>query len=50
MTTKQVITKAEFQKRVEIESAHLTYMDRLPKEVADKQATAYVASKFEIKE
>lgn len=47
--TKQVITKAEFQKRVEIESAHLTYFDRLPKDVADKQASAYVATKFEVK-
>ena len=47
-TEKQVISQAEFQKRVEIESAYLTYMDRLPKEVADKQATEYIASKFEV--
>ena len=32
--TKQVITQAEFDKKVEIESAHLTYIDRLPKLVA----------------
>ena len=47
---KKVISKAEFQKRVEIESAHLTYFDRLPKDVADKQATEYIKSKFEVKQ
>ena len=47
-TQKKVVSQAEFQKRVEIESAHLTYFDRLPKDVADKQAAEYVATKFEV--
>ena len=46
---KTVITQAEFQKKVEIESAHLTYMDRLPKNVADQKAQEIVAKQFEVK-
>lgn len=46
---KEQITQAEFNKRVEIESAYLTYMDRLPKEVADKKAVATVSEKYEVK-
>lgn len=45
---KEQITQAEFNKRVEIESAYLTYMDRLPKEVADKKANATVSQKYEV--
>lgn len=45
---KEQITQAEFQKRVEIESAHLTYIDRLPKEVADKKAKEVVSEKYEV--
>jgi len=45
---KKVISQAEFQKKVEIESAHLTYVDRLPKEVADKKAFDVVSEKFEV--
>lgn len=47
-TQKQVISQAEFQKKVETESAYLTYMDRLPKEVADKKAFEVVSEKFEV--
>lgn len=47
-TQKQVITQAEFQKKVETESAYLTYMDRIPKEVADKKALEVVSQKFEV--
>jgi hypothetical protein len=46
--TKQVITQAEFNKKVEIESAHLTHIDRLPKHVADEKARTVVAKKFEV--
>ena len=46
---KTKITQAEFNKKVEIESAFLTYMDRLPKEVADKHAQNFVSQKFEVK-
>lgn len=46
---KEQITQAEFQKKVEIESAYLTYMDRLPKDVADKKATETVGAKYEVK-
>ena len=46
--TKTVITQAEFNKRVETESAYLTYMDRLPKAFADQKAFATVSAKFEV--
>ena len=48
MTEKTVISQAEFNKKVEIESAYLTYMDRLPKNVADKQAVATVSEKYTV--
>lgn len=46
---KEQLTQAEFNKRVEIESAHLIYFDRLPKEVADRKATDFVSQKYEVK-
>lgn len=46
---KDQITQAEFNKRVDMESAYLTYMDRMPKEVADKKAADFVSQKFEVK-
>lgn len=46
--TKTVITQAEFNKQVEIESAYLTYMDRLPKFVADQKAFATVSEKYQV--
>ena len=45
---KTVITQELFNKKVEIESAHLMYMDRLPKAVADQKAKAFIAEKFEV--
>lgn len=45
---KEQITEAEFQKKVEIESAYLTYMDRLPKDIADKKARETVSEKYEV--
>jgi hypothetical protein len=45
---KEQITQAEFQKKVEIESSYLTYIDRLPKEVADKKAKETVSEKYEV--
>lgn len=45
---KTVITQAEFQKKVEIESAHLTYVDRLPKVVADQKAFETVSQKYQV--
>lgn len=52
MTTleKNTISKAEFEKRVEIEAANLMYFDRLKKEEAFKQAREYVKRKFNHKE
>ena len=47
--TKKVITQEEFNKRVEIESAYLTYMDRLPKFVADQNAYKTVSEQYEVK-
>lgn len=46
---KEQITQADFNKRVEIESAHLMYFDRMPKEVADRKATEFVSQKYEVK-
>ena len=48
MTEKTVISQVEFKKKVEIESAYLIYMDRLPKNVADKQAHETISKKFEV--
>lgn len=46
---KEQIAHAEFNKRIEIESAYLTYIDRLPKEIADKKALETVSEKYEVK-
>ena len=46
---KNQVTQAEFNKRVEIESAHLIYFDRMPKEVADRKAAEYISQKYEVK-
>ena len=46
--TKTVISQAEFNKKVEIEFAYLTYMNRLPRDVANNQAIATVSEKFTI--
>ena len=45
---KTTITQELFNKKVEIESAHLMYMNRLPKAIADQKAQTYVAQKFEV--
>lgn len=45
---KTVITQSEFQKKVETESAYLTYMDRLPKNVADKKAFEVISEKYQV--
>ncbi len=47
---KKQISQAEFNKRVDMESAYLTHMDRLPKREADAEALKYVQSKFEVAE
>lgn len=47
---KKQVSQAEFQKRVEIESAHLTYFDRMPKREADAEALKYIQTKFEVVE
>lgn len=46
--TKTTVTQAEFNKKVEIESAHLTYMDRIPKGIADQKAVATISEKFQV--
>ena len=48
MTEKTVISQAEFNKKVEIESAYLIYMNRLTKNVADNQAFATVSETFKV--
>lgn len=45
---KKQVSVEEFEKKVEIEVSHLTYIDRLPKEVAMKKARADMASRFEV--
>lgn len=47
---KKQVSQDEFNKRVEIESAYLTYMDRIPKREADAEALKYVKTKFEVVE
>ena len=47
---KKVVSQAEFQKRVEIESAHLMYFDRLPKKEADAESLKYIKTKYEVVE
>lgn len=47
---KKQVNQVEFNKRVEIESAYLTYMDRLPKNQADAEALKYIKNKFEVVE
>lgn len=46
--TKTIVTQAQFNKKVEIESAHLIYMNRLPKSVADQKAVATVSETFQV--
>ena len=45
---KMQITQADFNKRVEFEYAHLTYMDRMPKEMAEGKAYDTIAKKYEV--
>ena len=47
---KTQISQSEFNKKVEIESAHLIYIDRMPKQFADKKAEETVAKQFEVKQ
>lgn len=46
---KEKIVQVEFNKRVDMESAYLIYMDRLPKEIAEKKALDFVSKKYEVK-
>lgn len=46
MSQKKQVTKAEFDKRVEIEAANLMYFEYMKKDEAFKEAQDYVASKF----
>lgn len=46
---KPVLSKQEFEKKVEIESAHLMHYDRLSKKEADEVARNYISSKYESK-
>lgn len=52
MNTKQKkeVTKEEFEKRVEIEVSHLTYIDRIPKEIAMNKARKDLAELYQIVE
>ncbi len=44
----KVITKAEFDKRVEIEISNLVYFERMKKEKAIEKAVQYVGSKYQV--
>jgi hypothetical protein len=46
-STKQVVTFAEFNKKVEIEAQNLMYFDRMSPEKALEKAKNYVGSKFQ---
>lgn len=43
---KNIISRAEFEKRIEIEAINLMYFERLKKEEAFKQAKEYIKTKF----
>lgn len=45
-TVQKVISIEEFEKRVEIEVAHLIYFDRLKKEKALEQARQEISRRF----
>jgi hypothetical protein len=44
---KQVVSVAEFEKRVEIEAQNLMYFEYMRKDKAFDQARVYVGSKFQ---
>lgn len=43
---KKVVSHGEFEKRVEIEAAHLVYFNYMKKHEAFNEARKYIASKF----
>lgn len=47
---KKQINQVEFNKRVDMEFAYLTYVDRMPKKEANSEANKYVKNKFEVVE
>lgn len=48
--TKKVLSASEFEKKVEIEAAHLIYFDRLSKEEAFNKARQEIGSRFALEE
>lgn len=46
-TPKTVITRAEFDKKVDTEFAYLTHVDRMPEAMARKKAAEIVAKDYE---
>lgn len=46
---KTVITKAEFEKRCEIEFEYLVWIDRLPKQKASQQAFETISAEYEVR-
>jgi uncharacterized protein YtpQ (UPF0354 family) len=45
---KKLVTKNEFDKKVEIEISNLVYFDRMKKEKAIEKAIQYVGSKYQV--
>ena len=45
---KKIVTAAEFEKRVQIETENLIYFDRLKPAEAVAEAKKYVGSKFQV--
>lgn len=48
--SKKVVSKAEFEKRVEIEYCYLVYMDYMKRDEAMKKARETIAQSYEVKE
>ena len=46
--SKKLVTKNEFDKKVEIEISNLVYFDRMKKEKAIEKAVQYVGSKYKV--
>ena len=47
-TNQTPVTAAEFEKRVEIEAAHLEYFNRLPRDEARRLARIDISQSYEV--
>jgi len=48
MTAQKTITRTEFEKKVEMEAAYLTYMDRLSPNEANQKARETVSKEYRV--